>query len=341
MVDLHTHTNYSDGDSTLEQLLKEAEDNCVTILSITDHDTVNAHKKLKEFDYSKIYTGKIIAGGEFNAIFNNAKIELLGYNFDIDIIDRWCMETYNKNSDYMDLNKEFELMISTCHKNGVKIDDLTYDLSMGWPIDVILPSIKKYDENKELFTDREWNDSNYFFRCCNCNTDFPLYIDFSNQMPNAKAVSDAIRKAGGKVFLAHLFLYPLRDHMAYLDTLVNENIIDGIEVYHSKFTKEESKILEEYAKKNNLLISGGTDYHGSKKPGREIGKGYNNINIDDSIVINWINGGIMKQIYNKLVRDNIPEIIKSNGENPIISILNDEKYKEELEKNCMKNILKR
>ena len=40
----------------------------------------------------------------------------------------------------------------------------------------------------------------------------------------------------------------------------------------------------------------------------------------------------MEKIYNKLVRDNIPDKIKSNGENPIFSILDDEKYKEELEK---------
>lgn len=40
----------------------------------------------------------------------------------------------------------------------------------------------------------------------------------------------------------------------------------------------------------------------------------------------------MEKIYNKLVRDNIPEIIKSNGGDPVISILNDIKYKEELEK---------
>ena len=61
-------------------------------------------------------------------------------------------------------------------------------------------------------------------------------------MPIAKVVSDAIREAGGKVFLAHLYLYPLKDHIAYLDKIVSENIIDGIEVYHSKHTLEETKI---------------------------------------------------------------------------------------------------
>ena len=338
MVDLHTHTTYSDGDSSLKELLMDAEKNNVTLLSITDHDTVDAYKALKEINYKEIYTGRIITGGEFNVIFNNAKIELLGYNFDVNKINKFCLDTYKKNDDYMDLNKEFELMMETCHKNGIKVDNLNYNSSMGWPIDIILPSIKKYEENKKLFTDKEWNDKSYFFRCCNCNMDFPLYIDFSNQMPSAKEVSDAIRNAGGKVFLAHLYLYPLKDHIAYLDKLVSENIIDGIEVYHSKHTLEETKILEEYAKENNLFISGGTDYHGKKKPGREIGKGYDNINIEESVVNNWIYGDKV-QIYNKLVRDNIPDKIKSNGENTIISILDDDRYKEELERKLYEEYL--
>ena len=333
MVDLHTHTTYSDGDKNLKELLKEAEKNNVTILSITDHDTVDAYDELKTLNYKEYYTGRIIPGAEFNSVFNNAKIELLGYDFDVEKIKEFCKNTYTKNSEYMDLNREFELMMDTCHKNGIIVDDIVYDKSLGWPIDLIYESIIKHEENKKLFTDRAWDDVSYFFRSCTCNMEFPLYIDFSNQMPNAKDVSDAIRNAGGKVFLAHLYLYPLKDHIAYLDKLVNENIIDGIEVYHSKFTQEESKILERYTKEHNLLISGGTDYHGDKKIGRLIGSGYGNINITEDMV-NWIG-----QYYNKLVRDNIPEIIKSNGEKPIIKILDDKSYKEELEKKLYEEYL--
>lgn len=47
----------------------------------------------------------------------------------------------------------------------------------------------------------------------------------------------------------------------------------------------------------------------------------------------------MEQIYNKLVRDKIPQIIKTNGENPIIEILSDERYKEELEKKLYEEYL--
>lgn len=289
MIDLHVHTNYSDGTWNLKELLIKAQESNVSILSITDHDTVKAYKELNENDYSKLYSGKIITGGEFNALFNNAKIELLGYDFDVIKMDRFCENTYSKEKVTPDLNKEFKLMMDGCHKNNVKVDDIKYDQSMGWPIDYIFPSIKKYEENKKLFTEREWNDIDHFFRCCTCNIDFPLYIDFSDHIPNAKIVSDAIRKAGGKVFLAHLFTYPLRDYIKYLDELKKENIIDGIEVYHSSFTKEEMQMLEKYCKDNKLYMSGGSDCHGDKKPDRKIGVGYNNLNISEDIISDWYN----------------------------------------------------
>ena len=50
------------------------------------------------------------------------------------------------------------------------------------------------------------------------------------------------------------------------------------------------------------------------------------------IIINLRGGNKMERIYNKLVRDNIPSIIKGNGETPITRILNEEEYKKELEK---------
>ena len=287
MIDLHTHTKYSDGTWELKELLKKAEEASISILSITDHDTVEAHKELKIKDYSKIYSGKIITGGEFNAVFNNAKIELLGYDFDVGKIDKWIKETYSKENATPDLNKEFELTMEGCHKNNIKVDEIEYEKGMGWPIDYIYPSIKKYKENKKYFTDRQWNDIDYFFRCCTCNTDFPLYIDSSDYIPDAKEVSKAIRKSGGKVFLAHLFVYPLRDYIKYLDKLKKEDIIDGIEVYHSSFTKEEISMLEKYCKENNLYMSGGSDCHGNKKIDRKIGVGYNNLNIDEEVIKDW------------------------------------------------------
>ena len=71
MIDLHTHTSYSDGTWDVKTLLRNAQKMKVELLAITDHDTVKAHLELKENDYSKYYTGKIIVGAEFNCVFNN------------------------------------------------------------------------------------------------------------------------------------------------------------------------------------------------------------------------------------------------------------------------------
>ncbi len=288
MIDLHTHTTYSDGTWDVKTLLKNAKENGVELLAITDHDTVKAHLELKENDYSDYFNGKIIPGAEFNCVFNNAKIELLGYNFGVEKMNDWIEKVYNVEKKVPNLMEEFHLLINACHKNKIKVDDINYKEGMGWPIDYVYESIKKYPENKKYFSDKEWNDIDHFFRCCTCNIDFPLYIDFSYQTPNAKLVSDEIRKLGGKVFLAHLFTYPLRDYKKYLDSLVENNIIDGVETYYSNFSNEEIIFIENYCKKNNLYMSAGTDCHGNKKSDRKIGVGYGNMNVQIDIVKDWI-----------------------------------------------------
>lgn len=288
MIDLHTHTTYSDGTWDVKTLLKNAKENGVELLAITDHDTVKAHLELKENDYSNYFNGKIIPGAEFNCVFNNAKIELLGYNFDVEKMNDWIEKIYNVEKKVPNLMEEFHLLMNACHKNKIKVDDINYKEGMGWPIDYVYESIKKYPENKKYFSDKEWNDIDHFFRCCTCNIDFPLYIDFSYQTPNAKLVSDEIRKLGGKVFLAHLFTYPLRDYKKYLDSLVENNIIDGVETYYSNFSNEEIIFIENYCKKNNLYMSVGTDCHGNKKPDRKIGIGYGNMNVQIDVVKDWI-----------------------------------------------------
>ena len=47
--------------------------------------------------------------------------------------------------------KEFNLLMEACHKNNIKVDDIDYKEDMGWPIDFIYESIKKYPENKKYF----------------------------------------------------------------------------------------------------------------------------------------------------------------------------------------------
>lgn len=59
----------------------------IEVLAITDHDNVKAHLEIRENDYSKIFTGKIIRGVELNTVANNARVEFLAYDFDLDKIN--------------------------------------------------------------------------------------------------------------------------------------------------------------------------------------------------------------------------------------------------------------
>ena len=92
MIDLHVHTNYSDGTWDLKKLLEEAEKAKIEVLSITDHDTIKAYKELEKIDYKKIYSGKIISGVEFNTVYDGVTFHLLAYNFDYK-----KLEQYDKN----------------------------------------------------------------------------------------------------------------------------------------------------------------------------------------------------------------------------------------------------
>lgn len=64
--------------------------------------------------------------------------------------------------------------------------------------------------------------------------------------------------------------------------------IDGIEKYYFTHTEEQENIIQDYADRHNLFISGGTDFHGEKtKPGIKIGIGKGNMNIPIEIIKAW------------------------------------------------------
>lgn len=285
MIDLHTHTNYSDGTWDLTILLLEANKAGVEVLSITDHDTLKAYEELGKISYKSLFKGKILPGVELSAVYNGIKFELLAYAFDLDKLNPWIIDTY-KNGE-LDLNKEFEYMYNNCKKHNIQIEDLAYDTAKGWPVDIIFENIKKFDENKKYFTEEEWEDVDVFYESCITKENFPAYVDFSIHFPKADIVANMVKQAGGKVFIAHVYKYKLENTIGFLDVLKNKGIIDGVEVYHSSFNDEQIKTLEAYCNEHKLLISGGSDCHGDKRQDRKIGIGYGNLNIQKTILDNW------------------------------------------------------
>lgn len=285
MIDLHTHTNYSDGTWDLKKMLEKAEKANIEVLSITDHDRIDAYKELEKINAKDLFSGHIIPGVEFSTVFDGAMFHLLAYDFDYKKLDNFIYENYKSKK--IDLKKEFDCMIDSCKKNNIKLGELKYEENMGWPIEIIFPEIKKHKENRKYFNENEWNNIDVFLNSCVTNKNFPVFVDFSIHYPKANVVADAVRKAGGKTFIAHVFRYNLEDSIGFLDTLKQNNIIDGVEVCHSTFSEEQIKILEKYCRDNNLFMSGGSDCHGEKKADIKIGRGYGTLYIDKKILRNW------------------------------------------------------
>ena len=103
---------------------------------------------------------------------------------------------------------------------------------------------------------RRYSDVDVFFNSCVTNKNFLVFVDFSIHYPDAKLIANAVRYAGGKLFVAYVFKYHLDDTIGFLNNLKENKIIDGVEVYHSSFTEEQMKYLDNYCKENNFLISG-------------------------------------------------------------------------------------
>lgn len=289
MIDLHSHTTNSDGTWTTKELLMKAEELKLEVLSITDHDTAKSYIEIeKNKSLQNIFKGKLIRGVELNCTFDGIKIEILAYNFDLHSIQEWLEDYYTPEKNRKRLIEEFHDLVSICNEKGIKIENnLSYNPDIEYPVDVIYNSIIQFQENRKIFTEEQWKNKALFFRTCTVDKKFPLYRDFSKQIPTLEFFNQLIHKHNGKIFLAHLYKYQLNNHIGYLNKMVDKNLLDGVEVYHSSYTDEQIKTLEKYCIEKRMLMSGGSDCHGEKKKDRKLGIGYGNLNINKMIMNNW------------------------------------------------------
>ena len=258
-VDLHMHTNYSDGDLSPIELINYATKNKLDVIAITDHDSVNGIKNIKENDGIKI-----ISGIEFSCKVDKGRMHLLGYGIDINNKD--LNNKLNELKDYS-LNTLLSLIVQ------LKKD---YDIFF------------KYDDIKELINSNhhlgrvdlarlliKYEYANTVQEC------FLIYLNNvydkirgTNKSISYKEAINLILNSNGIPVLAHPKSLNLSEkELLLLIKNMIEYGLKGIEVYHSSHNKEDIDLYNNIANKYNLLISGGSDYHGHKtKPNVEIGK---------------------------------------------------------------------
>lgn len=290
MVDMHMHTIYSDGDKTIEEILKICEEKKLDYISITDHDTCKQYEDLY-LKNNKIFSGKIIKGCELHALFQNKSIEILGYNIDANIINEWRKKYYSEEKLLEQQQICRDRLFEICDKHS-----LIYDKdkirepkkSSEYVERSIYEELLKHKENYNIlgiFTESY----EVFYRKGLSNPENSFFMNYVEFRPKYNEVIDIIHMAGGKAFLAHPFEYKFIDTIGFIDDLRKEKELDGIECFHpSSECDNKAEILLEYARKNNLFICGGSDYHGNPKPDIEIGIGKGSLNITNNYIEEWV-----------------------------------------------------
>ena len=293
MIDLHIHTTNSDGEFGVVEILEKANLKRLDVISITDHNNINAYDELNNMDIKRLYSGKVIPGVELEFVYNGRLFDMLGYGIDLEVMkeseiikEGFIHSTVEGQTEILDRLKYI------CDKLGIKYSkDLEITSPNYMANDVLVDDILKYSDNKDILSSMNIVDRSSFYRKHFCEVSSPFYIDQTACKKDIFYVTSLIHDAGGLCFLAHPFVYNLPNIKETLDEIVSLDIIDGIECAHRKHTEEQINFLIDYCKEHNLKKSGGSDFHIGNHFLGYANKG--NYAIDGHLVSDWI--GLVKK----------------------------------------------
>ncbi len=285
-IDLHLHTSNSDGDDSTKEIIQKAKELDIKLISITDHDTVNAYDDLKEIDTNGI---KIIPAVELSCTYESEMRDILGYNIDIDKMRDILKSLESKDEDIKREKELLEEYVDAFRKNGIIVDDnleiIDGEKNEGYKRTII--SALSHKENIEKYPGL-MNPSAFFWDNC-ANKKSSFYVDESRFFKTIEQTVDIIHKADGMAFFAH----PCIHHMKYNDVekmldYARSFGLDGVEVLHAKHSVEDRQFLIGYADKYNIYKSGGSDYHGLPKPDIKILTGRGDLNVSYDLIKDWV-----------------------------------------------------
>lgn len=262
--DLHIRTNFSasaDKNWNWERVLKKCEEEKLDRISITDFDTCIFHVINKLIDTSNLFKGQIITGMECDVCENGLTFELLAYNFDPIKTLEWSYNTYGTLE--MRQTKIKDALIETAMKNGLKVDvKKPFNGKVDFGHKYVYENMLKFKENKKLFEKYNIENLGDFYSLSTKQKDFPMYVDMNIVFPTVKKVANFIHSVGGFVVLAQPCKSKNKDNLQFLLKTALKNGVDGIEVYHHTHSKQDIKYLLDFCKKNNLIVTGGSNFNG-------------------------------------------------------------------------------
>ncbi|WP_422486779.1 PHP domain-containing protein [Gudongella sp. DL1XJH-153] len=242
---MHTHTTASDGLLTPTELVLKAYQRRLDGIAITDHDSIEGIQEAL-IESIKIPGFSVIPGVEMGCSHEDEEVHILGYFLDY-------------------TNEKLKDTLSTLRnsrwKRGIEILHKLENLGMELPIDEILEKSKKTDFIGRATIARELHDRGFVK---SIKEAFDKYLDVNKPAYTERfklTIEETIKlihNSGGISVLAHPGLLINKQILTYC---VDMGIM-GIECYHSKHSKNDEKILVSFSERNNLIITGGSDYHG-------------------------------------------------------------------------------
>ena len=274
-IDLHVHTNRSDGTFTPSEVISNALEIGLSAIAITDHDTVEGIAEAKHYlkANKKESELEIIPGVEISADYHGRDIHILGL-----YIDEMNKQLNDKLAKAIaDRDTRNEKMAALLRADGIDIH--VKDLTFGEPNTVITRA-----HFARYLTEHGYvkNNSDAFTKYLASNTKY--YVPRSYMTP--KDAINIIIDAGGIPILAHPLLYKLdlagvEELVSYVKSLG----MVGIETIHSSNTGFDEGIIRRFANKYKLLMTGGSDFHGTNKPNIQLGIGRGNLKIPETLLL--------------------------------------------------------
>ncbi len=245
-IDLHMHTNYSDGRWPAEQLIDFLVTEGFALVSITDHDRVDTVAGIQELATQQNLP--VLAGVEMSTQWHGKMGHILCYAFDPQqnylleitemVVNRQLENTYEVNEELRRKGYEFPRQEEVLAENGGKL--------------------RRPADNGRLLREHgyapDWQTALHIIR----------EAGFHSIMADMATTVDAAHRSGAFCLIAH----PGRNErnftfydIALLDEVRAEVPLDGIEVYHPYNSPEMVKAYLEYVRKHHLLLSTGSDSH--------------------------------------------------------------------------------
>jgi len=252
MIDLHTHTNKSDGTDSPRELVNKAIAQGLTVLGISDHDTTSGWREAKETLRGSL---ALALGSEISCLTTDGiSVHMLGLLFDENHAQMQLMLEETRDGRIPRMRKMIEKM------RLAGIDISMDDVEAAKPIGATLgrPHLADALVNKGIIKSREEAFNGML------NNDSVYYV--SHAAPTPADAIRMIRSAGGVAVIAHPFASHRGEilHVDDFEPMVAAGL-NGIEVDHRDQNPDERKILREIAHELDLVITGSSDYHGGGK----------------------------------------------------------------------------